>query len=690
MTETGTEATVSLTKETRVVKPTLKALEYSLQTKISSRRATLGQLTAKKNELHDLMDDDANVEIIKKEFLAKYETLIKEFSKINADVKDIFCQIECVENMNTDQRDWFEPRNNEHREFVLEVNAWIQNAILRREEANKVNEQIQPKDSVSVTSKSRKPKSVSATSATSSARAERLKVELERAALLVKSATLRKRQTLEEQELQLKVEKEQLELHAGLAATDARLAVLRKYESSDVSSRTKGSRSDVSYSKRSVVSGGTGHSHTSERGADAIRAPVTSDNHTDNLVTVMQRQNDITESLIKQQRLSTLPSPNIPVFKGDPLEYRLFMRAFEHRIESKTENSKDRLYYLEQHTIGQPNDLVRGCFHMDSDQGYPEAKRLLKERFGDKYKISMAYLDKALNWPAIKADDTKALEAYALFMTNCNNAMSDLEYLEEMENAANMRTIISKLPYRLRERFRSVAIDIQKKQDRRTKFKDVVSFVNTQTEMAAHPVFGESLGQTKRQTERSSGKKNITTLAIEVKEKKVEKYAAGAGNKKAQEKGTNMDKAFKRPCIFCQGDHTMEQCKKLQRKLHKEKPEFLKSKGLCFSCLIGGHMSNACEEKQSCQICSATHPTLLHIKQKFKDLPKEEASYDEQKEESRKEEQTVVSGFVDAGEACSQTGVGGTGSVLAIVPVRVKGKEGQQSADLLCIHGSRE
>lgn len=115
MTETGTEATVSLTEEKRVVKPTLKALEYNLQTKISSRSAILGQLTEKKNELRALMDDDANVEIIAKELLAKYETLIKKFSKINVDVEDIFCHIECVENLNTDQRDWFEPRNNEHR-----------------------------------------------------------------------------------------------------------------------------------------------------------------------------------------------------------------------------------------------------------------------------------------------------------------------------------------------------------------------------------------------------------------------------------------------------------------------------------------------------------------------------------------------------------------------------------------------
>lgn len=86
-----------------------------------------------------------------------------------------------------------------------------------------------------------------------------------------------------------------------------------------------------------------------------------------------------------------------------------------------------------------------------------------------------------------------------------------------MENAANMCTIISNLPYRLRERFRSAAIDIQKNQDKRTTFRDVVSFVNTQAEMAPHPVFDEISGLTKRQTEKSSGKKNVTTLATEVK-----------------------------------------------------------------------------------------------------------------------------------------------------------------------------
>lgn len=147
MMETGTEDTVSPTGETeekRLVKPTLKILEHNLQSKISSRRAILGQLTEKRNKVHALMDDDANVENISSELLAKYETLLKEFSKINEEVKDLFCQIECVENMVSDQRDWFEPRNNDHINYVQTVKEWIHNAILRREEANKISDEIRP------------------------------------------------------------------------------------------------------------------------------------------------------------------------------------------------------------------------------------------------------------------------------------------------------------------------------------------------------------------------------------------------------------------------------------------------------------------------------------------------------------------------------------------------------------------
>lgn len=239
MAGTGIEETAGLTdeKEKRVVKPTLKGLEHNLQMKIPARRALLGHLTQKKYKLHALMDDDANVENVGKELLTKYEGLIKEFNEINVHVKDLFFHIGCEENMVTDQREWFEPRNSEHTDFVQDVNEWMQAAKLHQEESKKISDEIQPEV---VSKKSKKSKSVSAASTTLSARSERLKIELDKAALLAMTATLKRKQALEEHELQLKAEKEELELQARLTAANARLAVLRKYEGSEASSRTRG------------------------------------------------------------------------------------------------------------------------------------------------------------------------------------------------------------------------------------------------------------------------------------------------------------------------------------------------------------------------------------------------------------------------------------------------------------------
>lgn len=87
--------------------------------------------------------------------------------------------------------------------------------------------------------------------------------------------------------------------------------------------------------------------------------PNTQDNMTNDHVSVMQKQNAITELLVKQQQLTQLPIKDIPVFKGDALQYKAFIRAFEHAVEQKTDNDQDKLYFLEQFTAGEPQELIR-------------------------------------------------------------------------------------------------------------------------------------------------------------------------------------------------------------------------------------------------------------------------------------------------------------------------------------------
>ena len=47
------------------------------------------------------------------------------------------------------------------------------------------------------------------------------------------------------------------------------------------------------------------------------------------------------------------------------------------------------------------------CLSMDPEEGYPEARKLPKQRYGQSYKIATAYVDKVTKGPAIKSEDRK-------------------------------------------------------------------------------------------------------------------------------------------------------------------------------------------------------------------------------------------------------------------------------------------
>ena len=160
-----------------------------------------------------------------------------------------------------------------------------------------------------------------------------------------------------------------------------------------------------------------------QRGFDHVQLSMSDANvpaqvEAGSLFSIMQCQNDLAEFLIKQQSLSALPSMNIPVYSGDPLEFIFFIRAFEHGVESKTPNDRDRLYFLEQFTQGQPK---------------------------------LGYL-------------------YGVVSTCLLTEATKRPRNDEMDSPSNMRTILSKLPFRWREKWRIMACEYQERTGRRSRF----------------------------------------------------------------------------------------------------------------------------------------------------------------------------------------------------------------------------
>lgn len=169
-------------------------------------------------------------------------------------------------------------------------------------------------------------------------------------------------QQLEFEAARIKAEKDELELDTALAESKAKLRVLKEYERSEdgLSSYAAVQKPQGGHVKERTsimlpqqantntqVQPQTQHSQIQQLSQPVSNyVPNAQPNRGDDILAVMQKQNVITELLVKQTQLSHLPTKDIPVFKGDALQYKSFMRAFEHAIEQKTSNDQDKLYFL--------------------------------------------------------------------------------------------------------------------------------------------------------------------------------------------------------------------------------------------------------------------------------------------------------------------------------------------------------
>ena len=126
--------------------------------------------------------------------------------------------------------------------------------------------------------------------------------------------------------------------------------------------------------------------------------------------------------------------------------------AFDARVQSKVVSSADRLYYLDQHLVVGPKQLIGGCLHIEPNEGYVKVRKLLEKEYGDSYKVSTACMQKLNSWPSIKYDDGPALKRFSFFLTKSSNAMATIAHMQVLNHPPNMQAIVQKLPNNLQTR----------------------------------------------------------------------------------------------------------------------------------------------------------------------------------------------------------------------------------------------
>ena len=429
----------------RIVKLTEKAMAAQATKHEQERKSKLNQLATMMNEIETLKEDDANVSIVNNKVRVEFSELQQELTQLNDELSKLMSE----EDYEEDQKN-FQPKIKTLNEFFWKCEEWMKDVAKRTEQAEQLNDQVKPTDSQS------KSGSVKTKSSSGSAHTIRLNAEMERAALQAKAAALQEKLAIEQEEAewlarkrcreaQLQAEemrfeaeqKRRRERHAmetALAESEAKMGVLDKYESTPMDRtvfvKTEDTVQKIDFqtlyrptSPPPSIKHEVQPQQAAKPTTSMLKIPKREDNgglELDSLSKAITQQANVTEYLVKNHKASLLPDLTIPTFSGNPLEYKTFIRSMEHGIEDRTDDNRDRLQFLLQYTSGPPHELVKSCIHMEPTAGYTKAKQMLKQFFGDDFKIAEAYIKEALEWQTIKPEDGTALQSFALFLTKRN------------------------------------------------------------------------------------------------------------------------------------------------------------------------------------------------------------------------------------------------------------------------------
>jgi hypothetical protein len=159
-----------------------------------------------------------------------------------------------------------------------------------------------------------------------------------------------------------------------------------------------------------------------------------------------------------------------------PLKYVQFVRQLNACICANTDSADEQMNYLLQFTEGEAHNIAHGYSHLDSQVGYDATLAEFGSRYGERVVVAQSYVQKALNWPSVKPDDPKALDAYGIFLRECHYAIDEIDAMGTLEYPENLCKLVGKLPYKLHDRWRSI-VENARERGNRVRFDQLVNFV---------------------------------------------------------------------------------------------------------------------------------------------------------------------------------------------------------------------
>lgn len=641
-------------RERRSRNRTEKGLELDLEIGTKKRQRSMKDLRSRMNAIYASLREPADLVKLNacKDGL---EADVNTFQAAHENVTDLLIRLELPER-EQEAHDEFLDVNNAALECLADIRVRIRDQEMERVELVSQKSKL----------RSRKPaSSIRSSSTTSSKRAA-----IEAAKIKAKLETLKRRQEIERRRDELKLQEKELErldereeLHGELSAAEAIQKILQESELNDTMTLQEATEGLIKQSSSDskpvgqpqadkttrkeikekdnevndpIVVGSSKQSPdaneqtpntnagTSPRflprldvntpfvhrdinqSARSIEPP---ENHYNSQIWRIQEENaEIQKTQVELLRRMTVPVPKPPVFDGNILEYPKWENAFDALIEDQVVRPNYKLYYLGEYTCGSAQKTISGLLGLRTEDAYKRARKTLKERFGDPFRIYEAYRDKLRNWkPCITSAD---LQEFSDFLIITQETMKSVKYLKELESYSTIRELAARLPTFYGNKWRESAKKLEARCGEYS-FANFVEFTQEASLDANHPVFShDALTSTRKELEKErnlpADRMRRTPEGKDMKKRNGISLAT-----------TGSESSYEHPpdassCMLCKGKHGLAACKNFTEKPLKERLELCMSRGICFSCLSQGHTARQCKKKIQCEVCKKPHATALH------------------------------------------------------------------------------
>ena len=185
-------------------------------------------------------------------------------------------------------------------------------------------------------------------------------------------------------------------------------------------------------------------------------------------------------------------------FDGSPIKWVDFITKFKELVNDQPFlNNNQKFIYLIQHVEGEAKQALK--VFSSNRSGYILALKRLKYMFGQRSRISQAYINKLTQGKPISNDDENSLLEYYYTMSDYIIALKQLNYIYDLHSTDVLRRSIRKLPSKYHSRWAEHCFKLR--QHKEPSLADLESWLQERI-MAAKESYLPSYKKKKKQTAR--------------------------------------------------------------------------------------------------------------------------------------------------------------------------------------------